>query len=173
MIEKPRSASDYSPEYVRYIKRTLLHMAAVLEEHLAFQDRIKIAVEGLMPDGYRAIRKIWVCGPGAFIILKALAFGLRDAPKDAYDLYFVIRNFGEGVKDVYKHLSPLMSDPKTKTAIDILRRHFSEPAFRGPAMVSQFLYRGLVTEVQAEVAGFVRELLSLCEPGKKEIDRTR
>lgn len=282
MIEKPRSASDYSPEYVRCIKQTLLYMAAVLEEHLddivvvgglvpsllippanspereshvgtmdldigfnvavlneqafdriksklresgferdtddkgfprndrwvdrssgkrivvdflvppkdeydgnvsnlssdfsaivvsglhlAFQDRIKIPIEGIMPGGGHSTRKIWVCGPGAFIILKASAFDSRDAPKDAYDLYFVIRNFGAGVKDVHEHLFLLMGDPKTKTAIDTLRRNFSEPGFRGPVMVSHFLFRELVPEVQADVAGFVRELLFLCDKGRE------
>jgi len=37
-------------------------------------------------------------GPGAFVVLKALAFKGRGENKDAYDLYHLVRNFGEGVE---------------------------------------------------------------------------
>ena len=39
-----------------------------------------------------ATREIWVCGAGAFIVLKALAFDLRGENKDAHDLFYVVRN---------------------------------------------------------------------------------
>ena len=32
-----------------------------------------------------------MCGPGAFVVLKALAFRDRGEPKDAYDLVYVLR----------------------------------------------------------------------------------
>jgi predicted nucleotidyltransferase len=49
--------------------------------------------------GERASREIWVCGPGAFVVLKALAFRTRGENKDAYDLYYVIRNYDCQVVD--------------------------------------------------------------------------
>jgi hypothetical protein len=47
-----------------------------------------------------------VCGAGAFVILKALAFRIRDENKDAYDLYYLLRNFGRGVADGAAELRP-------------------------------------------------------------------
>ena len=75
-------------------------------------------------------------GPGAFIVLKALAFDQRSENKDAYDLYFMIRNYGSGVDDVSRCLSPLLKEVETKKALEILNRDFSEPDGVGPSRVS-------------------------------------
>ena len=42
-------------------------------------------------------REVWVCGPGAYVVLKALAFRLRGENKDAYDLHYLVRNYGAGI----------------------------------------------------------------------------
>jgi len=67
---------------------------------LAFQDKKKVPLKGVTLKGEKAEREIWVCGPGAFIVLKTLAFHQRGENKDAYDLYFVIRNYGSGIDAV-------------------------------------------------------------------------
>jgi len=67
---------------------------------LAFQDKKNVPLKGVTLTGEKAEREIWVCGPGAFIVLKALAFHQRGENKDAYDLYFVIRNYGSGIDAV-------------------------------------------------------------------------
>jgi hypothetical protein len=112
--------------------------------------------------GEKASREIWVCGPGAFVVLKALAFGTRGENKDAYDLYYVIRNYGSGLDDVLKSLIPLLPDKDTQEALQILRRDFSEPDSVGPRRVAEFMYHSPNDEMQADVAGFVRELLRKC-----------
>ncbi len=61
--------------------------------HLAFQDRTKVTLSGQTIKGERATREIWICGPGAYVVLKALAFDLRGENKDTYDLFYVV--FGE------------------------------------------------------------------------------
>ena len=58
---------------------------------LAFRDRQKISIEGQTILGGKAGRDVWVCGPGAFVVLKALAFGTRAENKDSYYLYYMIR----------------------------------------------------------------------------------
>ena len=45
--------------------------------HLVFRDREKIILKGITIAGEMASREIWVCGPGAFLVLKALAFKFR------------------------------------------------------------------------------------------------
>lgn len=105
---------------------------------LAFQDRKKVPLEGVTLMGEKAEREIWVCGPGAFIVLKALAFQQRGENKDAYDLYFVIRNYGSGIDEVCECLSPLLKEAETKKAIEILTRDFVDPDSLGPSRVAQF-----------------------------------
>ena len=62
--------------------------------HMAFCDRQRVVLQGRTPSGEEAQREIWVCGPGAFTVLKALAFENRGANKDAYDTAYVWRGLG-------------------------------------------------------------------------------
>jgi hypothetical protein len=130
--------------------------------HLAFQDRRRISLVGSTILGEKASREIWVCGPGAFVVLKALAFGTRGENKDAYDLYYVIRNYGSSVTDVFEHLHPILHEQGTQEALQILRRDFFDPDGVGPRRVAEFMYRSPNQEMQADVAGFFRELLRKC-----------
>jgi len=156
----PSLAADKGGE-LRHIEK---NFAAVITPglHLAFQDKEKVSLKGLTLLGEKANREIWVCGPGAFVVLKALAFDQRGENKDAYDLYFVIRNYGSGVDDVCRCLSPLLKEVETKKALEILHRDFSEPDGVGPSRIARFQYKGPDADLQADVAGFTKELLTKC-----------
>ena len=131
---------------------------------LAFQDKKKVPFEGVTLMGEKAERKIWVCGPGAFIVLKALAFHQRGENKDAYDLYFVIRNYGSGIDAVCECLGPLLQEAETKKAIEILTRDFVDPDTLGSSRVAQFQYNEPNLDLYADVAGYIRELLDKSFP---------
>ncbi len=128
---------------------------------LAFQDRLSVTLSGKTPMDESAERDIGVCGPGAYVVLKALAFGSRGDNKDAYDLYYVIRNYGRGPEQVAEHLAPLLDNPFTQDAIRILRRDFVNPEYVGPARVARFLFGEPNDETQADVAGFINQFLTL------------
>ncbi|MGD2022096.1 MAG: hypothetical protein PVI18_02890 [Desulfobacterales bacterium] len=157
----PSLAADKGGD-LRHIQKDL---AAVITPglRLAFWDKQKVSLKGVTLLGEKANRDIWVCGPGAFVVLKALAFDQRGENKDAYDLYFVIRNYGRGIEDVCRCLSPLLEEVETKKALAILNRDFLEPDGIGPSRVAWFQYRGPNADLQADVAGYVKELLSNCE----------
>lgn len=127
--------------------------------HLAFLDRARICLSGDTIMGEQATREVWVCGPGAFIVLKALAFDSRGENKDAYDLYYLVRNYGAGVEDVAKHLRPLLNDPWAQEALKVLRRDFFENDYIGPRRVAEFIKGEPNENIQADVVGFVRRLL--------------
>jgi hypothetical protein len=71
----------------------------------------------------------------------------------------VLRNFGSGVKDVVARLQPLMEYPEAVKAINILRRDFLDPEMVGPRRVAAFLSGDRNDEIQADVVGFVSQLL--------------
>ena len=73
----------------------------------------------------------------AFEELKALAFELRGENKDAYDLYFVIRNYGSAVDDVCRCLGPFLKEEETQRALEILNRNFLDLDGVGPSRVAQ------------------------------------
>lgn len=126
---------------------------------LAFLDRERITLRGTTLLGEKATRDIWVCGAGAYVVLKALAFDIRGANKDAYDLHYVIRGYGADVEDVAAKLRPLASSPDTKKALAILRRDFLDIDAVGPRRVAEFIRGKPDVDLQADVVGFVGRLL--------------
>lgn len=134
MAEKPKRASEYESEQVK--------------------------LEGTTLFGEKATREIWVAGAGAYVVLKALAFDSRGENKDAYDLYYVVRNFGGGPADVAAKLRSLLDDPDAQRALGILRRDFAEFDAVGPTRVAAFVTGGRDDELQADVVAFVGQLLA-------------
>ncbi len=112
--------------------------------------------------GAKATRDVWVCGAGAFVVLKALAFDGRGESKDAYDLHYVIRNYGTGVADVAARLKPMLAHPDAQKALEVLRRDFLDPDAVGPRSVAEFVVGAVDAELQADVVGFVGQLLDRC-----------
>jgi hypothetical protein len=131
--------------------------------HLAFQDRERITLSGQTITGEQATREIWASGPGAYVVLKSLAFRLRGENKDAYDLYYLVRNYGTGVDDIASRFRPLLGDPSAKQAIQILNEDFLVHDGVGPRRVAEFILGTADDEIQADVVGFVGQLVERCE----------
>lgn len=92
-----------------------------------------------------------------------LAFQGRGENKDAYDLYYLVRNFGVGVEDVAASLRPLLGDAEAIQAIEVLRSDFLDHNGTGPRRVADFLLGRPDDEIQADVVGFIKRMLDLCE----------
>lgn len=130
---------------------------------LAFKDRVEITLSGKTPKGEEATRHVWVCGPGAYVVLKSLAFRNRGRNKDAYDLYYIIRNFGSGVKDIASALEKLVPHTEIERAISILREDFQRTDSLGPMRVAEFAQGAQDEDLQADVVGFVSSLLQVID----------
>ncbi len=131
--------------------------------HLAFKNDQVVTLDGRTIVGERARRDIRVCGAGAFVVLKALAFHIRGENKDAYDLFYLLGNYGRGVSDVAAQLRPFLPDASAVKALAYLQADFKESEMIGPRRVAEFLYGRPDPDVQADVVGFVRQLLGECK----------
>lgn len=129
---------------------------------LAFQDREEITLTGETLHGEQATRLIRVCGAGAFTVLKALAFRGRGENKDAYDLIYVLQNYGSGIEDVFHRLESLLEYPPTLKALEILQADFREIDSVGTIRAAAFLGDAQDDAVRADAASVVRSLLRLC-----------
>lgn len=136
-------------------------MAALLAEglELAFDDRLKIPLTGKTIFDETATRDVWVCGAGAFVILKALAFRDRGENKDAYDLFYVTSNFGDGPRTVAERLAMLPESGVTSAAIAALQQDFAKESDVGPMRVAKFITGGENKRIQADAVGFIARLL--------------
>jgi hypothetical protein len=129
---------------------------------LAFDDRRLVTLEGETLHHEQAAREVWVCEAGAFTVLKALAFEGRGENKDAYDLVYMLQNYGSGIDDVFERLQPLLSSRSTQSALTVLEKNFSEVDHVGTMRVAEFLGDAEDEAVRADAAGAVRSLLRLC-----------
>ncbi len=130
---------------------------------LAFDERALIELEGRTLKGERVRRQIPVCGPAAFVMLKALAFGDRAEPKDAYDLVYVIRYTPGRRQAIADRLRQhAVGHPKVVArGLELLARDFGDPDGLGPGRDADFI---LVEPEQrdghaADAHGFVDDLL--------------
>jgi hypothetical protein len=131
--------------------------------HLAFKNNRMVKLSGKTIVGETAERDIRVCGAGAFVVLKGLAFHIRGENKDAYDLFYLLRNYGRGVSEVAAELSPLLRDTSALKAMEYLRGDFQDSNSTGPRRAAEFLYGRPDAATQADAVGFVRQLLAECK----------
>ena len=143
---------------IRHIEHDL---AAIITPglELAFQDRSWIKLSGPVPSGAQATRSIPVCGPGAFTVLKALAFGNRTENKDAYDLFYVWN--GIGVTDIAETLAALLPNTNIEKAMHIVERDFCSHDGLGSIGAAYFITHGPDDNIQADVVGQAQALLRL------------
>jgi hypothetical protein len=148
--DRPGKLRDIQPDFAAIIAPGL---------RCAFRDRQRVTVRGRTLFGEKAERDVWGCGAGAYVVLKALAFDSRGENKDAYDLFYIVRNYGAGVGDVAAKLKPLLDDEEARKAVDIVRRDFTDMESVGPMRVAEFLTGGPDDAIRADVVGFVKALL--------------
>ncbi len=130
--------------------------------HLAFQDMLEVSLDGQTIKEEMVTRTFQVCGPGAFIILKALAVRRRNEPKDSYDLQHVVRYYGKDLGDVISRLTPLLDDPITAEALSFLSKDFQAANSIGPSRAAEFLGTPEDGNLKADIVGAVRGLLKKC-----------
>lgn len=133
---------------------------------LAFDERVEVELNGHTLKGERARRTVPVCGPAAFIVLKALAFGDRAEPKDAYDLVYVIRHSpGRGGAAIAERLASHAERHAVivTRALELLQRDFDAPDGIGARRAAEFTIANSteLDDAAADAHGFVDDLLRM------------
>jgi hypothetical protein len=160
-------ATDEDKGKVRRFKNLEKDFAALPTDGLmlAFTDYVEVTLNGRTIRGEMIENRIIrVCGPGAFVVLKAIAFFNRGENKDAYDLFYTIRNFGEGPEAVAERFLSLGENEYCERALSILRDNFLQIDAVGSNRAAKFLL-GEDTEDEdllAEVVGFVSRFVEAC-----------
>ena len=142
-------------------------MAAVITPglELAFEDYEVVSISGNTGPNETATRDIYVCGPAAFILLKALAFRGRGENKDAYDLYFMLSHWVGGIPDIVSRWKRFAENDNALRALSVLREDFSTLDSVGPSRVNYF-YEGEESvnyNLRADVRGLVTDFVGRAE----------
>jgi nucleotidyltransferase AbiEii toxin of type IV toxin-antitoxin system len=136
---------------------------------LAFGERVDIELDGHTLMGERVRRTIPVCGPAAFVVLKALAFGDRGEPKDAYDLVYVIRHTPGGGRAIAERIARHAGAhaPIVARALALLARDFDGPDGLGPQRAARFTLAepaepDELDNAAADAHGYAADLMTGC-----------
>ena len=106
---------------------------------LAFECFDEISVSGEMPDGGANTVRLRIVRIDAFIIMKALAMADRAKPKDAYDIYFCLKNYPGGGAELVKSYGALLRNGLVQEGLHVLYDKFQSVDAVGPTWVAQVI----------------------------------
>lgn len=131
---------------------------------LAMSERASVQVAGRTLTGEEASRAVPVCGPGAFVVLKALALADRGEPKDAFDLIYVLRRWGPGISNIADRLARHSEAHAevVREALEKLANDFDSVDGLGPRRAAAFDGDASDDAAAADAHGYVADLLTLC-----------
>lgn len=105
---------------------------------LVFDSPEKIVINGRLPGGGDDSTVIQVASIPAFLVTKAMAMKSCLKEKDAWDIYYCVRNFPGGIDALIEKFHPFLGHGLVEEAIDILSKKFSSPEAVGPVHVAAF-----------------------------------
>lgn len=100
-----------------------------------------VAIDGDMPDGGANRVQIAVASIPALLAMKGYAITSRLKRKDAYDIYYCIRNFPGGVDALAEASRPLLKIDSARTGYLHISEKFRDVNDFGPTSVRQFVDR--------------------------------
>jgi hypothetical protein len=128
---------------------------------LALQQRTLVTLSGKDLEGRKVDRKLPICAPDVFIVLKALAIAGRDKPKDAYDIHFVLLHDSRGPRGVAAALRRLLPHEAIDAAVESLKRDYKDVDSRGPHDVCSFLGRPEDDRLAGDALAYVLDFLEV------------
>jgi hypothetical protein len=106
---------------------------------LAMQFFWMVAVRGTMPKGGTNQVEIAVCSIPALLAMKGHALNGRYKQKDAYDIYYCIRNYPTGIEALAKDCWPLLEHASGAKGYNSINEKFDVPEGYGPTCVRKFV----------------------------------
>ncbi len=105
---------------------------------LAFDQEVQIRLSGTLPEGGKDNAFIRVAAITRFIAMKAIAMANRLKEKDAWDIYYCIRNYPGGVERLAEEFEPILKNKLILEAFIDLKDKFASPDHIGPKHVADF-----------------------------------
>ena len=106
---------------------------------LAFNMTSEVTISGSLPDGGKDTVKIRVASIVPFIVMKGMALYDRLKEKDAYDIYFCIKNYPGGPAALVEEFRPHLSHGLVKEALGKIAEKFATHEHVGPVQVADFM----------------------------------
>ena len=98
-----------------------------------------VAINGPMPDGGTNRVEIAVCSIPALLAMKGHAVNGRYKQKDAYDIYYCVRNYTGGLDALAQACHPLLDHASGLAGFKFIAEKFDAPDGFGPTCVRKFV----------------------------------
>lgn len=105
---------------------------------LAFTGAGEITLSGTLPEGGKDSVRIRVASIAPFLVMKAMALATRLMEKDAWDIYYCIRNYPGGIERLAEEFRPLLKNKLAQEAVVNIAGKFASPEHVGPKHVADF-----------------------------------
>jgi hypothetical protein len=106
---------------------------------IALEHHEIVNVKADMPNGGTNSVRIAVASIPALLAMKGYAINGRDKRKDAYDIYYCVRHFPDGIGALAAATAPLMNNEKALIGYKHIAEKFEDVDGYGPTCVRQFL----------------------------------
>ncbi len=106
---------------------------------LVFLNPVKVMLEGTLPGGGKDQAMVRVSSIVPFIIMKSQALNDRLKEKDAYDIYYCLMNYPDGLDALAEEFHSFLQYPQVLEGLDILAKKYLSPGHVGAAFVTDFL----------------------------------
>ena len=105
---------------------------------LAFETSIEeITIQGSLPGGGEDRTSVRVASIVPFLVMKGMALS-RLKEKDAWDIYFCLRNYPGGLDALAEEFSPHLSHGLVQEGLRNIANEFASPQHIGPKFVADF-----------------------------------
>ncbi len=105
----------------------------------ALREPKSVTLEGLMPDGRNNRVVLPVADLPSFLVMKGYALQKRDKPKDAYDVYYVVKHYPDGLEALAELCRPLLAEKAARDGFEEIAKKFSSLNSYGADTVRDFL----------------------------------
>lgn len=106
---------------------------------LAFIQTIPIQITGELPNGAKDQVIVQVASIVPFLMMKAQALNGRMKEKDAYDIYYCMRNYPGGHRALVSAFKSFPPNKLVDEGLRILKEKFASPEHVGPVFITDFL----------------------------------
>ena len=105
---------------------------------LAFNNPIELTIEGNLPGGAKDSVVLKVASIVSFLIMKAIVLDDRLKEKDAYDIYYCLKQYSDKLDDLVAEFEPHLKNSLIQEGLAKLAKNFEAVDHTGPKFVAAF-----------------------------------
>lgn len=105
---------------------------------LAFNNPIELTIEGNLPGGAKDSVVLKVASMVSFLIMKAIVLDDRLKEKDAYDIYYCLKQYSDRIDDLVAKFEPHLENSLIQEGLAKLAKNFETVDHTGPKFVAAF-----------------------------------